>query len=67
MGESTFEVQRQYLYRFVDDHKADVFFFTPSNEEEHMKFFHSLDFSQFDREDGNAMCAEAEHLCLKGT
>ena len=43
--------------------KTDVFFFTPSNKDEHLKFFHSLTFEE--NEDDNTMVACADHLCIK--
>ena len=60
---SSLEVNRQYLYDFVGDLKTDVFFFTPSNKDEHLKFFHSLEFKENDKD--NTMTAHADHLCIK--
>lgn len=60
---SSLEVNRQYLYHFLGDLKADVFFFAPSSEEQHLKFFHHLQFEK--NEEENQFVARADHPCVK--
>jgi hypothetical protein len=62
---SSLEVNRQYLYDFVGDLKTDVFFFVPSNKDEHLKFFHSLEFDESEENEEKIMIAHADHLCIK--
>uniref|UniRef100_A0A7S2SDL0 DUF6314 domain-containing protein n=1 Tax=Mucochytrium quahogii TaxID=96639 RepID=A0A7S2SDL0_9STRA len=48
---------REYLYRFVSDEAADVYFFKPGIEEEHLKYFHRVSLDE-------SGCSNAEHLCI---
>jgi hypothetical protein len=49
---------REYLYTFISPTSADVSFWRPNNEEEHMKFFHNLQVSE------EGVGATSEHLCI---
>lgn len=61
---SNMEVTRQYLYRCLGDMSMKVFFYNPASEEDHMRFFHNLDFVEGkDAKDTFSACAE--HLCVK--
>jgi len=48
---------REYLYKFSSDTEADVYFYQPGNESEHLKFFHHVGVN-----DEGINCTE--HLCI---
>ena len=50
---------REYMYTFTSPTTADVAFYRPGNEEEHLKFFHTLSI-----ESASGEGSTTEHLCI---
>ena len=49
---------REYMYSFTSPTSADVSFYQPGNQSEHLKFFHTLNIS------GTGVGTTTEHLCI---
>lgn len=57
-SDKTFPFYREYMYNFKSAIEADVYFYQPQNETEHMKFFHTLTIA------ASGAGVTSEHLCI---